>query len=238
MSTTEVVPPIFCINLKTSTRRRESMTRRFTNAGLLDRVTFLEAVTPDDFIVDVLTKDFEAWHKNSKQLACEAACFASHIKALKAFLSSGAAHGIVMEDDVMLHNDFQILYKNLFSRVPNDTEVVLLCYYISSWEGFQYYESNSDIIRINPKTTWGAQGYRVTRSFAERIIKELANPFRLMGPPETSEKILQQEGALLVKPPLVIEESVDSHIRPPEDLQRHRNYFKHFGYENYSHCEK
>lgn len=97
----------FYINLDRATDRRASAEQQAEQFGIhLERI---EAVKGSDLTAEDLKKyDSRRGKKyyTSELTPNECACTESHLKALRAFLESGADYGLILEDDFELSPDF------------------------------------------------------------------------------------------------------------------------------------
>ena len=235
--------PIFCVNLVSSSRRRERMVTRFEHHKLLPQVTFIGAVTKDDPILDFYHTDYPI-DTTSNLLMCSSACFISHLRAVRAFydLPSNVTHAIICEDDILLDNEFKYRLREVLDNVPQDAPLVSLSYMMNSWDGTTCSGVDpqlKNIFKFNGERIWGAQMYLISRDYAKEVLKlyegvpYVSQPYEL----HSSEIIIRASNGYLCKPPLAIEDGIDSD-RAPGDLPYHHNHFAFWGYENYNSTEK
>ena len=107
----------FVINLDQSTARLEAIQAQARAAGLsltrvpgvLGRAVDLREAT------DVDARGYALRHGRAINMN-EVGCYLSHLRALKAFLDSGAAFGIILEDDAGLPTVYLDLIHRLMER--------------------------------------------------------------------------------------------------------------------------
>lgn len=228
----------YVIGLAACADRRSRLVRRLVHHGLMDRTTFLDAIPVASPVIDWFESGVATGDKRSNR--GEHACFLTHLKALRAFVDSGASSGIILEDDAMLRNDFSSRLESIHPWM--DLPLIMLTYMTSTWTGISKIHptvapsnhTSSEMFTITP-TVFGAVGYWIRRDYAQTCLDRLDRPLRFISDPfVTSELITRLSGGGFVSPPLVIEEAVYSTLRQGNDLQVHRRYFSHFGFDNYS----
>jgi GR25 family glycosyltransferase involved in LPS biosynthesis len=87
---------------------------------------------------------------NIYQWKKDVACFASHIQALKQFIASGEAEGLICEDDTLFHNNFVQKYTTMMQNLPYNTSLVSLTYMLGGAIDLLLCKSLSCIQRSNP----------------------------------------------------------------------------------------
>lgn len=233
-----MLPHIYCVNLATSTKRRERMERRFQHHGLMDRVTFVEAVSRDDPIIDQKYQGMDTHEQTDRKWRSGMGCFLGHLKAVRTFVETSQDDGaLICEDDIMLHNDFARKFIEGWSAIPANPTLVTLSYMMTSWDGAE--KISESVYTVSPKNTWGAQMYWIARSYAIQVLEIYDRPFKILDEEKlfrSSEAIIRSSGGYMMYPPLVIEDGIDSE-RAPEDLPFHHRHFSWWGYENFSSAE-
>jgi len=234
-------PRIYCINLKKSTARRQRMENRFRHHGLIDAVTFIEAIPRESPLVDYYAQGLTCPHYGEWKWRGELACYASHLKAVRQFLHDGGDMGIICEDDILLDNNFLRRYVEVMNNLPDNTPLVSFCYMMNSYEKCYWAGKNPDkrnLVTIDPVNTWGAQMYWLTKKYAMDVLTTYDKPFKdVKNDLRVSEVIIRESKGYMAYPPLVIEEGIDSD-REPADLPYHHHLFKYWGYQNYNSAEK
>lgn len=232
-------PSIYCINLKTSKQRCERMEQRFKQRNFIDAVTFVEAIPRESYLVDYYTQQMTPPFYSKYKWRGEIACFASHLKAIREFVthsSSGEDYALICEDDILCHNDFLRRYVEMINNAPPSTPLILLGYMIEKkdglcWAGVEPEKCN--LITLT-KHIWGAQMYLISKEYAVKALSLYDRPLvEVESTLLTSEVIIQESGGMLVYPPMVIEDCIDSD-RAPEDLPYHKKHFDSWGRNNYS----
>lgn len=104
----------------------------------------------------------------------EIACISSHIKALKAFLDSESQVCCILEDDIILSDEFHELMSKRF-HFPEDGYIIKLETFSQIVEVSRSFKSLS-YLKMNELRSmhYGSAGYLTTRNGAQRIIKELS----------------------------------------------------------------
>ena len=241
MSTNYTIPRIYCINLKTSTQRKNRMEYRLKHHNLLDQTTFINAISKDSpFINDYFFKDMPYDCEQNKCLRT-ISCYASHIKAIRTFLEDGGEECLICEDDIMFHNDFKNKYFELRENIPDDTPFIGLSYMITEWKGFWWAGKKKDLHNLcsitNPQYIWGMQLYWMSKQYAVEVLKKYDKPCKLADNDfHSSEIILKKSNGFIAYPMLAIEDSIDSD-RASEDLPYHRNHFNQWGRNNFNAAE-
>lgn len=122
----DYLPPIFCVSLPAQTERRAAIEKQSATLGL--NVTFVDArpgaeLTPEELKRYNRRARERKWRSHLS--ANEIACVISHSKALDAFLASGAAFAVVLEDDATLDAAFPDALRALLDE-PERWEIVKL----------------------------------------------------------------------------------------------------------------
>ncbi len=98
---------VWLINLDRDTNRRAEMERQLDNLNL--PYTRFPAIYGKDHVEDLLKRaDANAYARNmgSPILPGKMGCYASHIAVWEAFLASDHKVALILEDDVVFHDDF------------------------------------------------------------------------------------------------------------------------------------
>ena len=239
------MPAFYIINLVRRKDRRDKMIQRFRYHRLLANVTFIDAVDKDSELVNWYMYGLDPNSYTASNKRAEIACFLSHIKAFRQMIIDGRDFAALGEDDIMLHNDFRQKYQNLMKDLPENTPLLMLSYFMESWDGVGYINS-AKTLATHTEKAWGGYLYRVSREYALHALNIFDKPFGYLKGFWfiTSElltiqcRLISPRQALIAVPPLVIEESVKSDIRPDSDIERHVKYFSTFGWDNYNSAEK
>ncbi|AYV80656.1 MAG: glycosyltransferase family 25 [Harvfovirus sp.] len=109
--------PIFIINLKSREERKKIAVEELDKHDIVGE--FIEGVDGnkldrDDLISNGLIDDSTSYRKLRKG---EIGCYFSHLKCWELILSSGKEYGIVLEDDVVLDDNFRDEFNSLFSEL-------------------------------------------------------------------------------------------------------------------------
>jgi hypothetical protein len=204
--------------------------------GLNNAVTFVDATDTSSNLVNYYIHNCCNWYNTETQLRKDAACYASHIKALRLFLETSDANAcVICEDDILFHNNFLTLFQNILDNLPSDTPLVTLAWMISG--PVDQTVVNSYFWKIDPENVWGAQCYYITREYAMDAIDKFDRKFNSLVltydlDKVTSEIIIRKSGGYMVTVPLVIEDCIDSD-RAPQDLPYHEKHWCYWDYNNY-----
>src|ERR1700751_5074511 len=109
------------------------MVERFTRQAL--PFTIIDALDATDDTSKELQHYWPAPNPTAQERAV-AACFASHLRALRAGLTSGTEEFIIVEDDVRLMRNFQECFATLRNNIPPTTPLTSLGYLVWRWDGF------------------------------------------------------------------------------------------------------
>jgi glycosyl transferase, family 25 len=99
----------FIINLDAATDRWKFIENSFAHSKLIRcRVPAIEAGTltfPNECYAE---RQYRCFHGRMTN-PCELACYLSHLKAMEAFLATDDPYGLIAEDDLVLHPEFDTL---------------------------------------------------------------------------------------------------------------------------------
>lgn len=245
----DLLPPIYCINLKSCSDRRQRMEHRFEHHHL--KVTFVDAISRDCPLVsyygeNLITQQGEVDPALKRQRQGEVACFASHLKAIRQYLENtkDSKGAIICEDDILLSNTFTSSFFQLMENVPNDTSLVALSYFVDVWDGFKWrgkLPDKENLCQIVPEYVLGTQMYWLSRDYALEVLSRYDRPFHyLTGVDEyiTSELIVRHSAGYIAYPVLAIEDCIGSEIRSTEEMGTHIYTFEKWGYGNFCDCER
>jgi hypothetical protein len=115
------LPTIYWINLERSTGRRRRMEERLSARGLSHvRISAVDAQDPAATARALLSR---------APTITEAACMASHLRAIKAAFESGASLAIVMEDDITFepYDAWTAGYATILAALPDPFSACCLC---------------------------------------------------------------------------------------------------------------
>lgn len=225
---------IYCINLKSSEGRRARMERRFKSQNL--KYNFIDALTFNSQIIDNYIGDAKPWYSDINLWKRDIACYASHLKAIKTFITESTADmALICEDDILLHKNFDDKLREAISLVPKDFNLIQLSYMISNVSAFN--NSLSKNVYQITDAVWGAQLYLIKRKYAKIAVERYDRCITQLERPLTSEIIIRRSGGYLVTPPLAIEECLDSD-RDPRVVSYHLRHFSAWNYDDYGQDEE
>ena len=175
-------PEIFVVNLKQDIQKRQHMIQKLD--VLPFRYTFIEAVfgkeLPQKYI-DTIYDESRAVREFGRSLSRgEIGCALSHIGIYKKMVAENIGIGVVLEDDADIHPDF-ISVLNTMHKLPEQWEILLLGYYsntrsermsIASYRGKKPVTGSIECVRL-VETAFGTHGYMITRSGAEKMLRNI-----------------------------------------------------------------
>lgn len=243
------LPNIYCINLKQRQDRYERMYNRFESHNILDKVTFINAISNKSSILsyynpNINTTEINKWDTFSNGIKSKynnlstIACFASHLKALRTFLESSEPIGIICEDDILLHNDFKTRCLELISNLPDNFSLCTISYF--PWDKSKYVYSGIDpnkknLYKMGLDNVLGAQMYLIDREYALKCLNIYDKPdFGGKYDLRTSELIIRKSDGYMSVDPLALEDCIDSNIRDNTGMQYHIYNFSQWKYEDYN----
>lgn len=162
----------YYINLERSVDRREATEKMAADFGI--KLQRIDAIAGQDLDIPSLVA-YDRKRRLSEYAAelsnNEHACIMSHLKALQTFVDSGAEYGVIMEDDLQLHPQF-------------NEGIAWLTQKTSGWEALKLWTGDGKIyplyrkeddspweIVFPKKLPWGAMGNIYTRKGAQRILE-------------------------------------------------------------------
>ena len=166
----------FCINLRSATERRAAVEEQARRLGI--EVQFVEAVVGKELPAEVSAYDKrDRARTHTYDLSPnEIACTLSHIKAMEAFLASGAEYAVIMEDDII----FEPKLKEGLHE---------LTHHLKGWEAAKIYtaddagrlydlgDKGEHVHAVFPrKIMWGSVAWLYTRRAVEQLLPEM-QPF-------------------------------------------------------------
>ncbi len=162
--------PVFIINLDRSPDRFQQISGRLSELGVsFERVAAIDGNT-------ISTGERRKLNPNRiwlKITDSEIACYASHLKALALIVERSAAKAMILEDDVLIDDDFSLWLDGSYC-IPEDVDVL-------KFEGFGsshtlripiYHYATRDIT-FAYKPTGGAAAYLITLAGAKKVLKNL-----------------------------------------------------------------
>ena len=165
-----------CINLRSATDRRAAVEEQARRLGI--EVQFVEAVVGKELPAEVPAYDKRGRARtHTYDLSPnEIACTLSHIKAMEAFLASGAEYAVIMEDDIIFEDNIK---EGLHE----------LTHHLKGWEAAKIYtaddagrlydlgDKGEHVSAVFPrKVIWGAVAWLYTRRAVEQLLPEM-QPF-------------------------------------------------------------
>lgn len=153
---------IYVINLDKREDRMRKMSTRLSNLNFT-RVSAIDANKLDESVKDV----------KSPLSNAEKACILSHIKALKAFLSTSYSMCILLEDDVILGKGFLEFLRN-FDSFPKNSYVIKLETFCNKLLCSKFkFKFNQLIYNRLYSIHFGSAAYATSRQGARHIIEEM-----------------------------------------------------------------
>ncbi|TCS05178.1 glycosyl transferase family 25 [Rhizobium sp. BK418] len=120
--------------------------------------------------------DERAFQRNNGRtlLAGEYGCYRSHLKALAAFLETGAAACIIVEDDIVLSADLVARSEAALAAVPGADVIKLVNHRIVGFRAVATSHAGDEIGRATHGPQGSAACYAVTRIGALKLLKQMA----------------------------------------------------------------
>ena len=139
--------------------------------------------------------------KNAHFIEAQETNLKSHLECLRCFVHTGDSHGLIIEENVLLHIDYSVYLKDL-----KDFDIVLLGYLIDKDPGkFGTFHSKFKNVSLYdyPEFFWGSSGYVISREYALKILDTVLDE-----PLEPEQFITKYtENRVFMYPPLVIDNS-------------------------------
>lgn len=123
--------------------------------------------------VDKCTLNLEGVDFSNELSFPELACIASHLKALKIFLESENEACCILEDDVILGQDFFKILKSNFKFPSNAYIIKLETYDQRIWHSKNSYRVNDSRLDKLHSHHYGSAAYLTSRKGAKSLIEEL-----------------------------------------------------------------
>ena len=210
------------------------MRKRFGHHGLLSDMRFLDAVEcagPRDWSVE--------WKDRAS-----AACFASHLEAMRLISRIRAPSitgAIVCEDDVLLHNEFSERCDGVLKNLPSDASFCSLGYLVRRWDAALRWTGRTtdrhNLCHWVPEALTGAHLYWITPSYARAVVEHYGSiPTTEL--PTRIECVFELADGFASYPPLGLQDTIESTIRPPHELDFHLSGQSAWRYGDYSDCER
>ena len=163
---------IYLINLDRSTDRLLSAERHFNAVGLpFERIVAIDAHKEDLSGFPVDRKAFQRTHGRSTIRPGEIGCYFSHLIALRTFLASERAFGIILEDDVLPQEQLSAVLDELLAY-SSDWDIVTL---------FHFHRGGPIVVRrakefsmnVHIAHISSAAAYLLNRQSAQKLVSHL-----------------------------------------------------------------
>ncbi|MBB3655627.1 glycosyl transferase family 25 [Rhizobium sp. BK650] len=120
--------------------------------------------------------DERAFQRNNGRtvLAGEYGCYRSHLKALAAFLETGEAACIIVEDDIILSADLALRAEAALAAVPGADVIKLVNHRIVGFRPVATSDAGDEIGRATHGPQGSAACYAVTRTGARKLLDQIA----------------------------------------------------------------
>ena len=175
----QTFPPLFVINLAAQQKRRQCICAQLDR--LLVLYTMIDAVGAEDISAQELPKIYSSKQARlyvGRTLSLpEIACYLSHLKAMQAIIDSGAAYGVVIEDDVKIQPEFVEVILGI-ETLPPVWNIIQIGNSVNGdyplpavFRHKQIYElpCGYRLSALLPET-WGTTGYVIRREFCEYFL--------------------------------------------------------------------
>jgi len=175
--------PIFIINLASDIDKRKHMESVCESNNIDGR--FIDAVYGKNLssieIQQIYDKNLALEESGRELTFGEIGCTLSHLHIYQTMMNENIEQAVVLEDDVLLTENFQKLIDNV-DLFPNDYDLMLLGYYSDEvteeitpaniWSRRKIINGVSSQRLVLP--TYGTHGYLINKSGAQKLLKELA----------------------------------------------------------------
>ncbi len=174
--------PIFIINLKKDTEKKEHMKELCKKYSL--KCQFIDAVYGNDLdntYIEQITDSEKSISVYGKELTRgEIGCTLSHIAIYKQMIEHNIENAIIFEDDIDLKEDFSAII-NSIDTFPKDWEIMLLGYYsrvadeLVTKASFRYKKELTNkfkTVRL-AQLAFGTHGYMINLKGAKKLLNEL-----------------------------------------------------------------
>jgi hypothetical protein len=200
-----------------SEKRKPMMLEQLRNRGKLQEtnVTWVPGIFNDDVEATGHPNLPKEWLRDPVMRL-----LAAHMKALRLFKNKGQKEAVLvcMEDDVVLHKDFEEIVKDCASYIsekqPHIPTRVAIGYLSKPMHITKLHElsANSTISRLNKKTgdPWGTQGYMMNYTYVEKALKHYEDTYKTGDTKEAADVFMfdiPDTEHLIVEPPACIEDN-------------------------------
>ena len=173
------LPPVFVVSLAAQPQRRKCI------GAQLDRLsipyTIIDAIGKQDISAQELPKIYSSEQARiyiGRTLSLpEIGCYLSHLKAMQAIIDSGAAYGVVIEDDVKIQPEFAEVLLGIEAipliwntiQIGNDVNCDYPLPIVFRHKQIYELPCGYRLGALLPET-WGTQGYVIRREFCEYFL--------------------------------------------------------------------
>lgn len=224
-------------------------------AEYLDFVQGVEIPPPPSTCVSATAEAMEKKHKENQMYN---AVFYDHLCCLRDFLTQthkSVPGMIMMEDDVMMCNQFPKIYPGLMALRPEYAGLVLFSPFLSLKQlqelqekpnttktplGKEYIvPGTGNLMRMISNGVFSSAFYWVSRDMAQHIVTRYFHPLRtypwswMSGGRKSPEDYIVDSKGIFIWPPLGMEESCSTSLQVPASLANKRKYWRMFGLSNY-----
>lgn len=162
---------VFIINLQKSTKKRLLMKSQMDGLGISD-YEFVEAVDGESLSNSFIEKNVYDYPANSLTKG-EIGCALSHLKAYKMMLDQGVDCGVILEDDVIIPQDFKSFLKNIEGSFDiKHSKILSLCGANKIFLGDVFFKYNG-FVEYTAITAFGGFGYLINSQAARVLLNKL-----------------------------------------------------------------
>ena len=142
----------------------------------------------------------------------------SHMDCIQKFYDSGRSLGIICEDDIYIHKNFNEEIEKVITFINQDNYDILLLGYLLNYKPPYHYHNlittfnNYKVYDFN-KELWGAQMYMLTRKYAKYLLDHFPIEWKLknINNPWSPDWIITKNGKrAMIYPMLAVEEGETS----------------------------
>ena len=196
--------PIYIINCHNEERKKR-MTQRFNKLNI--KPTF-----------NCFTDISGIEQKYNITLTTPDKVMLSHMDCIQKFYDSGKSLGIICEDDIYIHKNFNEEIEKVITFINQDNYDILLLGYLLNYKPPYHYHNlittfnNYKVYDFN-KELWGAQMYMLTRKYAKYLLDHFPIEWKLknINNPWSPDWIITKNGKrAMIYPMLAVEEGETS----------------------------
>lgn len=162
---------IICISLSDQHARRALMTKQLNDIGMPFKIMDAIRPNPNQGWPEAYDQNLRLKYAPSDLRLGEIGCYQSHQKSWQLFLESDNKLCCILEDDVILHNDFLTSVKSLCATSDSWDLVRLYGIFPRSSKKLEHVYGDHYLVDYLVKQPNGTQGYIVNRGAAKTLLE-------------------------------------------------------------------